>query len=74
MPAPQLRAPILPPPQAPRRRKRRRSMTLGLLGILFTTGMVLFVTGSAVAGYVLWKVSKDLPDYCLLYTSPSPRD
>ena len=60
--APHLRAPVLPPPPEPRRRKRR-SLTLRLLGFLFAAGVVVFLAGSAVAGYILWNVSKDLPDY-----------
>jgi penicillin-binding protein 1A len=36
---------------------------LSLLGWAFAAGVVLFVAGSAAAGYMLWQVSKDLPDY-----------
>ncbi|MGB3719501.1 MAG: penicillin-binding protein 1A [Hyphomicrobiaceae bacterium] len=59
-----MRAPILPPPVAPqRKRKRRKSILLSLLGWLFAAGVVAFVAGSAVAGYLLWSYSQDLPSY-----------
>jgi len=59
-----MRAPILPPPVAPkRRRKRRKSILLSVLGWAFAAGVVAFVAGSAVAGYLLWYVSRDLPSY-----------
>jgi len=59
-----MRAPILPPPVTPKRkRKRRKSLLLGLLGWAFAAGVVAFLGGSAVAGYVLWHVSRDLPSY-----------
>ncbi|MCP4781693.1 MAG: penicillin-binding protein 1A [Hyphomicrobium sp.] len=52
--------PLRPPP---RKRKRRRSVLLSFLGYGFGAAVVLFIAASAGAGYVLWKVSKDLPDY-----------
>ncbi|MEE8296463.1 MAG: transglycosylase domain-containing protein, partial [Hyphomicrobium sp.] len=52
--------PLRPPP---RQRKRRRSLLLSFLGYGFGAAVVLFIAASAGAGYVLWKVSKDLPDY-----------
>ncbi|MES0383783.1 MAG: penicillin-binding protein 1A [Hyphomicrobium sp.] len=52
--------PLRPPP---RKRKRRRSFLLSFLGYGFGAAVVLFIAASAGAGYVLWKVSKDLPDY-----------
>ncbi|WP_273217098.1 penicillin-binding protein 1A [Hyphomicrobium zavarzinii] len=59
-----MRAPTLPPQQEPRRRTRRRkSFLLSFLGWSFAAFVVLFLVGSAGAGYVLWQVSKDLPDY-----------
>jgi penicillin-binding protein 1A len=61
-----MRAPILPPPAEPtkRRKKRRsRSLLLSLLGFGFAAGVVVFLGVSAVAGYLLWNASKDLPDY-----------
>lgn len=59
-----MRAPVLPPPQ-PRKikRKRRKSMLLGLLGFAFAAGVVLFLVGSTIAGYFLWQASQDLPSY-----------
>jgi penicillin-binding protein 1A len=59
-----MRGPTLPPPAAPRRRKKRRkSPLLSFLGFCFTTFVLLFVAGSAAAGYLIWQVSGDLPDY-----------
>jgi penicillin-binding protein 1A len=59
-----MRRPTLPPPAAPRRRKKRRkSPLLSFLGFCFTTFVLLFVAGSAAAGYLIWQVSGDLPDY-----------
>lgn len=57
-----MRPPILPPP--PQRhlpRRRRRSWLLSLLGFTFAATVILFVGGAAVAGYLLWRASKDLP-------------
>jgi penicillin-binding protein 1A len=52
------------PPRPPlRRRKRRKSFLLSFLGYGFAAAVVLFIAASAGAGFVLWKVSKDLPDY-----------
>ncbi|MFZ4805645.1 MAG: penicillin-binding protein 1A [Hyphomicrobiaceae bacterium] len=60
-----MRAPILPPPAEPKknRKRRSRSFLLGFLGFGFAAGVVVFVVGAAVAGYLLWNASKDLPDY-----------
>lgn len=63
-----MRAPILPPPPAPERpkrkkRKRRKSLLLNFLGYAFGAGVALFVVGSALAGYVLWRAAQDLPSY-----------
>src|ERR671924_311694 len=59
-----MRAPILPPPAAATKKKRRhKSLLPGPLGFVFTTAVVLFVVGSAGAGYLLWKASRDLPSY-----------
>jgi penicillin-binding protein 1A len=61
-----MRAPPLPPPYPPeprRRTRKRKSLLLSFLGWSFAAGVVLFVVGSAAAGYVLWQASKDLPDY-----------
>src|SRR6476660_7972036 len=54
--------PILPPPLAPRK-KRRRSWLLSLLGFGFASALVLFVAASGVVGFFVWKASRDLPDY-----------
>jgi penicillin-binding protein 1A len=54
--------PILPP-VPPRRRRRRRSWLLSLLAFAFASGGVLFLAGLSVAGYFVWKASRDLPDY-----------
>ena len=54
--------PILPPPVAPRKR-RRRSWLLGLLGFGFASGVVMFVAAAGVVGFFVWKASRDLPDY-----------
>ncbi|MEZ5856817.1 MAG: penicillin-binding protein 1A [Hyphomicrobiaceae bacterium] len=57
-----MRQPIMPPPP-PRRvpRRRRRSWLLSLLGFMFASSVLVFVGGATVAGYLLWKASKDLP-------------
>jgi len=57
-----MRAPVIPPPARPKR-KRRKSLLLSFLGWGFALLVVLFVVGSAGVGYVLWQTSKDLPDY-----------
>ncbi len=52
------------PPQPPtRKRRRRRSLLLSFLGFGFGALVVGFLAASAVAGFLLWKVSKDLPGY-----------
>jgi penicillin-binding protein 1A len=53
-------APVTPPP---RPRKRRKSLVLRFLGFAFTAGAVLFLVGASVAGYFLWQISQELPDY-----------
>lgn len=58
-----MRAANHPPRLPPRKRKRRRSLLLSFLGYGFGAAVVLFIAASANAGYVFWKVSKDLPDY-----------
>lgn len=54
----QISAPIRPP-----EKKRRRSLLLRFIGVMFTAGVFVFLALSAVAGYVLWDVARDLPDY-----------
>lgn len=58
-------APIKPPEQT-KRRKRRGNPLLRFFGFMFAVGMILFVATSAVVAYVLWHISKDLPDYEVL--------
>src|SRR3972149_1533306 len=59
-----MRAPIYPPPVEPRRSgRRRKSLLLSFLGFGFAAFVVLFIVGSAAAGFMLWRVSRDLPDY-----------
>ncbi|MGF1651483.1 MAG: penicillin-binding protein 1A [Hyphomicrobiaceae bacterium] len=54
----------LPPPVKRGARKRRgRSWLLGFLGFAFTAGVVVFLAISAVAGYLVWQASQDLPSY-----------
>lgn len=50
---------VLPPVK----KKRRKSFTLRFLGFAFTAGVFLFLGGAAFAGYFLWKISQELPDY-----------
>ena len=50
-----------PPPQVRPKRRRKRSWVVNLLGFMFASGVVLFLAGSAAAGFLLWKASKDLP-------------
>ena len=57
-------APIKPPEKV--KRRRTRNPVLRLLGYLFAVGMIFFVAGSAGAAFLLWRVSKDLPDYEVL--------
>jgi penicillin-binding protein 1A len=54
---------ILPPPQRPKRRRKKRSWLLGFLTFVFASGVVLFLAGSSVVGYYVWRASRDLPDY-----------
>ncbi|RMF06313.1 MAG: penicillin-binding protein, partial [Alphaproteobacteria bacterium] len=57
-------APIKPPEQ--KRRRWRGGFFLRFLGFLFAVGMILFVAAAAGVGFILWNVSKDLPDYEVL--------
>jgi penicillin-binding protein 1A len=56
-------APVFLPPGPIKRRKKRRSALLSVLGYMFGLGVLLFLVGSAGAGFLLWKASRDLPDY-----------
>lgn len=59
-----MRAPVLPPPVEPKRKKRRRrSWLLSFLGFGFGSAVLLFLVGSAAAAFYIWRESKDLPDY-----------
>ncbi len=58
-----MRASLPPQQPAPPRRRRRKSLLLSFLGFGFAAAVVLFIVGSAGAGFVLWKFSQDLPDY-----------
>ena len=53
-------APLLPPLA---KTKRRKSLVLRFLGFAFTAGVLLFLAGAAGAGYILWQVTQELPDY-----------
>src|SRR5262245_63416446 len=54
-------ATILPPAPPPKR--RRRSWLLNLLGVVFASCVVRFLAAAAVAGFIVWQASRDLPDY-----------
>jgi penicillin-binding protein 1A len=56
-------APTYLPPRPPKRAKKRRSFLLNFLGFAFGAGVLVFLAGSTVAGFLLWKASRDLPDY-----------
>ncbi len=59
-----MRSPVRQTQRPPQIKKRKRkSLLLSFLGFAFGTFVVLFLVGSAAAGYLLWTVSKDLPDY-----------
>jgi penicillin-binding protein 1A len=55
----------LPPLRTPpiHKRRRRKCLRLNFLGFGFAAAVVTFLAAFAVAGCVLWQVSKDLPDY-----------
>jgi len=55
---------VLPPRQ--NKRKRRSSWVLRLIGFAFASGVVMFLAGAGAVGYVLWKYSRDLPNYEVL--------
>ena len=58
-----MRAPSLPPPKTRKKKKPGRSLLLGVLGYGFAAFVVLFLVATAGIGYLLYKNSKDLPDY-----------
>ena len=53
----------VPPPMKTSFGRRRVSFWLRALGYLFSMGVLVFLTLAAVAGYFLWDISRDLPDY-----------
>ncbi|HSH62957.1 MAG TPA: hypothetical protein VK984_02455, partial [Methyloceanibacter sp.] len=57
-------ASVKPPEQ--RRRRRRGGFLLRLVGFTFAAGMIIFIAAAGAAGFVLWKVSNELPDYEVL--------
>src|SRR6185312_8864847 len=57
-------APTQPPEQ--RRRRKRGGFLLRFFGFMFAASMIVFVAVAAAAAFILWKVSKDLPDYEVL--------
>src|SRR5262249_58350356 len=57
-------APIQPAER--KRRRRRGGFLLRVLGFMFAASMIVFVAAAAAAAFVLWKASKDLPDYEVL--------
>jgi len=56
-----MRQPIVPPPAPRRPRRRRRSWMLSLLGFTFASMVFVFIGGAAIAGFLLWQASRDLP-------------
>ncbi len=63
-------APIKPPEQ--KRRRWRGGFMLRFVGFLFAIGMIMFIAASAAVGYILWSVSKELPDYEVLANYQPP--
>src|SRR6476659_3227177 len=57
---------ITAPIQAEQKRRRPRGFFLRFLGFMFAAAMIVFVAVGAAAAFVLWKASKDLPDYEVL--------
>ena len=55
-----------------RKKKRQRSWLLRFLGFAFAAGVAVFLAGAAVAGFMLWQLSKDLPDYEVLASYEPP--
>ena len=53
-------------PNKPPKVRRRRGFLLRLFGFMFAASMIVFVAVAAAAAFMLWKVSKDLPDYEVL--------
>ncbi|MFY9874097.1 MAG: hypothetical protein WAL20_00370, partial [Rhodomicrobium sp.] len=55
-----------------KKKKHRKSLFLNFLGFAFTAGVFLFLAAAAAAGYFLWIIAKDLPDYDKLATYKPP--
>ncbi|MEL7049244.1 MAG: transglycosylase domain-containing protein, partial [Pseudomonadota bacterium] len=59
--------PTLPPQsRRPKRQRKRKSLLLSFLGFAFAAFVVVFIVGSAAAGFMLYRVSEDLPNYAKL--------
>src|SRR5262245_46076050 len=56
-------APMGAPAKKPR---KRRSLIIRFLGLVFGVVMIVVVAGMGAAGFFLWKASADLPDYEVL--------
>jgi len=57
---------ITAPIQTEKKPRRRRGFLLRFLGFMFAAAMIVFVAAAGAAAFVLWKASKDLPDYEVL--------
>ena len=55
-----IQPPVLPPKTV---KRRSRSWTVAFIGWAFAGGMILTISGLGVAGYFLWNISQDLPNY-----------
>ena len=55
-------------PVQPQQKKgrRRRGFMLRFLGFMFAASMIVFLAVGGAAAFILWKASKDLPDYEVL--------
>ena len=53
-------------PNKPPKVRRRRGFLLRIFGFMFAASLIVFVAVAAAAAFILWKVSKDLPDYEVL--------
>ena len=58
-----MRAPQILPPVQRKAKRPRRSLLLTFLGFMFAAGVVVFLAGSAIGGFFLWRASSDLPSY-----------
>jgi penicillin-binding protein 1A len=53
-------------PNKPSKVPRRHGFLLRIFGFMFAASLIVFVAVAAAAAFILWKVSKDLPDYEVL--------